>query len=595
MGRLRIAGIVVCVGAVMAAATYLMAPALFAPRGAGSGSGRLVASQRLTPPIALPRRPETDAEAARFLAQATFGPTLADIAYLRQVGYEAWLNEQFRMPPSYQVPYLEALGDDAVWDLHQGARMEAWFLHALGGQDPFVPAIHHRDQLRQRVAFALSEMFVASDVPDSLSSQPYGLASYYDVLVRNAFGNYRRLLEDVTLHPVMGTYLSMRGNQKPDPERNIRPDENFAREVMQLFSVGLVRLDRDGTPVLDAQGNTIPTYDQYTVKGFAHVFTGWTFDTCAQESEAFEWCDVWEFNAPDWRMPMAPVEAYHASAEDKQLLVYPRVALPGGVLPGGGTATGDLDAALDNLFNHPNVGPFVAKHLIQRLVTSNPSPAYVERVATVFDNGWGLRTQRRRGDLKAVVRAILMDPEARRPRSPHFGKVREPLLRLTHIWRALDARTQTGRMSEWWPEWYLGQAPLRAPSVFNFFSPAYRPTGELTDLGLVAPELQLATDSMLPLTNDALGNEVYWYYIGNPDVGPDDISVDLSRDMPLAANPGALLDRYNILFLSGQMSPLMRQILLDHLNAMPNGNGGRDRVQEALYLITNSPEYTVQK
>ena len=598
MNGLRVAGVVACIGVAMAAAAFVVAPRFAAPGGERQEwtvANRADKASRPARSVWL--GPNNDAEAARFLAQATFGPTLADIARLRQIGYEAWLDEQFNMPASYELQYLDAMGPDAVYEMMREARMEAWFLHALGGVDPFVPAIVHRDQLRQRVAFALSEIMVVSDDSDALGNAPYGLSSYYDVLARNAFGNYRQLLEEVTLHPVMGVYLSMLGNQKPDPARNIRPDENYAREVLQLFSIGLVRLNPDGTRMLDGQGQPIPTYDQFTVKGFAHVFTGWNFNGCAALDE-FEGCYFYDFADPAWRTPMEFQAAFHAAAGTKQLLDYPRVALPGGVLAAGGTASNDLKAALDNIFNHPNVGPFIARQLIQRLVTSNPSPAYVERVAAAFDHSRrpGLPLDRR-GDLKAVVKAILLDPEARVPtrQPPSFGKVREPILRLTHLWRALDARTQTGRMSEWYPEYYLGQAPLRAPSVFNFFSPSYKPTGELSDLGLFAPELQLATDFRLPLTNDALGDEVFWYYIGNPQVGPNDISVDLSRDAALAANPGALLDRYNTLFMSGQMSSRMRQILLAHLNATPNGHGGRDRVQEALYLIANSPEYTVQK
>jgi len=288
---------------------------------------------------------------------------------------------------------------------------------------------------------------------------------------------------------------------------------------------------------------------------------------------------------------MTPYPAYHASVEDKQLLVYPGVALPGGVLPGGGTAQADLDAALDNIFHHPNVGPFVARQLIQRLVTSNPGRGYVARVAARFDNnGVGVR-----GDMTAVVRAILLDREARQPGAhPHLGKVREPILRLTNLWRALDAGTESGRIGVWDPQEYLGQAPLRAPSVFNFFSPSYKPIGELSERGLFAPELQLATDFQLPITNDALGDAVYLNYIRGPQ-GGGDVVLDLDRDAPLAANPAALLDRYDLLFFSGRMSSRTRRIMLDHLDATPNGDGGRDRVREALYLVVNSPEYTVQK
>lgn len=538
------------------------------------------------PPPLPPPLPIRANDAARFLAQATFGPTLADIASLRQRGYQRWLNEQFAMPASYQLPYLDAVAFGQGFE-GQRLRMEAWFLHALGGPDPFVPGVVHRDQLRQRVAFALSEIFVVSDRNDALFPQPFATAGYYDVLVRNSFGNYRQLLEEVTLHPAMGVYLSMLGNQKPDPDLNIRPDENFAREILQLFSVGLVRLDRNGTSILDSQGQPIPTYDQFTVKGFAHVFTGWNFPGCGDYAS----CWYNDFDAPAWRTPMVAYPAFHASAGSKQLLDYPGVALPGGVLPGSGSAQSDLDAALDNIFHHPNVGPFIARQLIQRLVTSNPSRGYVGRVAARFDNnGVGVR-----GDMKAVVRAILLDREARQLGAhPHFGKVREPILRLTHLWRALDAGTESGRIQSWDPDAYLGQAPLRAPSVFNFFSPSYTPIGELSDLGLRAPELQIATGFQLPITNDALGDAVYLGYIRGPQAGEEPV-LDLDRDGPLAANPAALLDRYDTLFFSGRMTSRTRQILLDHLNATPNGNGGRNRVREALYLIVNSPEYTVQK
>lgn len=556
-------------------------PKFAMPSGATTASGRLI-PRPLPPRQAIP----TDAAAARFLAQATFGPTLDDIAYLRTRGYQRWLSEQFAMPPSYQLPYLDAVDFDAGFEGQQ-FRTEAWFLHALGGPNPFVPAIVHRDQLRQRIAFALSEIFVVSDRNDFLFQQPFATASYYDVLIRNSFGNYRQLLEETTLHPAMGLYLSMIGNQKPDPALNVRPDENFAREVLQLFSVGLVRLNRDGTPMLDQMGRPIPTYDQSTVKGFAHVFTGWNFPGCGD----YPSCYYVNFTAPAWRTPMVSYPAFHASANSKQLLAYPRVALPGGVLAAGGTGPSDLQAALDNIFHHPNLGPFIGRQLIQRLTTSNPTPGYVARVAARFDNNGGVR-----GDMKAVIRAILLDREARHvgAHSPRFGKVREPILRLTHLWRALDASSQSGRIQIWYPDQYLGQAAMRSPSVFNFFSPFYKATGELSELGMLAPELQLATDFQLPITDDALGDAIYLTYIRGPHAG-EEVVLDLNRDAPLAANPEALVDRYNTLFLSGQMSSQMRQVLLDHLNATPNGNSGRNRVREALYLIVNSPEYIVQK
>ena len=530
----------------------------------------------------------TAKEAARFLTQATFGPTLDDIARLQQVGYGAWIEEQAAHPVSLQVTFMLAGGSwpNLEW------RLDAWLTNALGGRDPFNPQLIHRDQLRQRVAFALSEIMVVSDgASDKLGNTPLGLTDYYDTLARGAFGNYRDLLEKVTLHPAMGIFLSMLGNEKPDPANNIRPDENYAREVLQLFSIGTVRLNPDGSRMLDGNGRPIPTYNQDTVKGFAHVFTGWSFDQC---SAGFH-CYAWEQTHPAWRRSMKGFPAFHASAQSKQLLVYPGVSLPNGVLAAGGTPESDLRAALDNIFHHPNVGPYIGRLLIQRLVTSNPSPAYVQRVAQAFnDNGSGVR-----GDLKAVVTAILLDPEARQGIPPqNFGKVREPLVRLMHLLRAMDASSGTGRSEEYWTlDLHLGQTPLRAPSVFNFFSPNYSPRGPVSEAGLVAPELQLATDSMLPNQEGNFYSRVARWTEEGPPGETGTYSVNTARDIPLAADAAALVDRYDLLFLSGSMSPSMRQTLLAYLQGISGSTvaGRRRRVQDALYLIVNSPEYVVQK
>jgi len=528
-------------------------------------------------------------DAARFLAQATFGPTLEDIAHLQQVGYGAWIDEQVAHPVSLQHRFMLAGGDwpNLMW------RLDAWLTNALGGRDPFDPQLIHRDQLRQRVAFALSEIMVVSDAnSDKISNAPLGVTDYYDTLARGAFGNYRDLLEQVTLHPVMGMFLSMLGNEKPDPANNIRPDENYAREVLQLFSIGTVRLNPDGSRMLDAAGRPIPTYGQETVKGFAHVFTGWSFDQCT--SGGF-YCYPWEQTHPAWVRPMKAFPAFHASAQSKQLLVYPGVSLPDGMLAAGGTPQSDLRAALDNIFHHPNVGPFVGRQLIQRLVTSNPSPAYVERVTQAFnDNGRGVR-----GDLKAVVTAILLDPEARQGIPPaNFGKVREPLVRLMHLLRAMDASSGDGRSEEFWTlGMYLSQVPLRAPSVFNFFSPNYMPPGELAEAGLVAPELQLSTDYMLPAMEGYFYQRVARWTVEGPPGTTGTYAVNLARDIPLAADAAALVDRYDLLFLAGRMSPSMRQSVLSYLQGVPGNTvaGRRRRVQDALYLIVNSPEYVVQQ
>lgn len=538
--------------------------------------------------------PFSDAEAARFLNQATYGATVEDIAHLRQIGYDAWFTEQFAAAPSYQQPFL----DWVPGGVYQQQRLEAWLINSIGLYDPSNPPLQHRDQLRQRMALALSEIFVVSDQNAGLLLQAWSTASFYDMLARNAFGSYRTLLEDVTLHPAMGVYLSMVGNRKPDATLNIRPDENYAREILQLFSIGLKQLDLDGTPLLNA-GQPIPTYNQNTVRGFAHVFTGWNFNDCS--TAEYPDC-VGDYHNPDSasvREPMLAFEAYHDNTSTKQLLIYDGVVPAGGLLAPG-TAQAEMAAALDNIARHPNVGPFIAKQLIQRLVTSNPSPAYVRRVATVFnDNGSGVR-----GDLKAVTKAILLDNEARfghwGGNADRFGKLREPMLKLVQLWRITAPRSGNGRinLSIDPAEWY-GQAPLRSPSVFNFFRPTFQQPGEIRDLGLFSPEFQIATDTMLVATPNDLDWRIFYFYIGSTysyALEPDALLMDYGATLnPLAAQPEHLVDRLNLLLMSGQMSPFMRQVLLTRLNALPNANGGRDRVQHALYLVLNSPEYAIQK
>ncbi|MEO5559002.1 MAG: DUF1800 family protein [Dokdonella sp.] len=537
--------------------------------------------------------PHSDAEAARFLTQSTFGPTLPEISRLRAIGYNAWLAEQAVQPASHERQYMEDQ-QAAGLDVYQSARQEAWWLHAITGSD----------QLRLRVAFALSELLVVSDDSGDAGGQPIPMGHYYDLLTDNAFGNYRSLLEQVTLSPIMGHYLSMFKNQKPDAATNIRPDENYAREVMQLFSVGLVRLNADGS-VQVSGGQPVPTYDQETIRGFAHVFTGWNWANCPRTSGGQWW--EWEYcpsgpvewpNAgwnASWFLPMEAWESYHASTENKQLLNYPGVSLAGGLLPGGGTAASDLGAALDNIFHHPNVGPFIARHLIKRLVTSNPSPAYIGRVAATFaNNGLGVR-----GDLGATVRAVLMDTEARHLPSlaSNGGKLREPLLRQTHLWRAMRASSSDSRYREWNSEIYLGQAALRSPTVFNFFLPDYSPPGELSTLGLLGPEFQIVTDTSVAGVSNALGSKTFWYWLGNPWYTPEDVVIDLDTELPFANDPVRMIDRYDLLFMSRTMSDAMFNTLVSYVQGM-NNNGiedRRQRVQDAIWLIQTSPEYVIER
>jgi uncharacterized protein (DUF1800 family) len=577
--------------------------------------------------------PTTDADASRFLAQATFGPTDADIAHLRSVGYQAWLTEQLAAPPTLHAGYFNWVETTLGDQIGQDTRREAWLLGALGGPDPANNAVIHTDQLRQRVAFALSEIMVVSEQSAFLAQFPKGLGYYYDLLVSGSFGNYRTLLEQVTLIPAMGAYLNMLGNQRANSAQNIHPDENYAREINQLFSVGLVMLNPDGTPKLSG-GQPIPTYAQATVSAFAHVFTGWSWFDCND----FTTCGP-DFSVANTNLhtPMASFAAYHDNGTGpddqhaKALLAYPG-APSGGVLPDGGTPASDLAFALDNIYGHPNVGPFISRQLIQRLVTSNPSPSYVQRVAAVFDSNRASAAQ-----LGNVVKAILLDPEARTgqwaaPES--YGKLREPLLALTHFWRAMDGRhacgldTSGGHFANQ-PYRYAGystgwgtddnqygsgvaQAAVDAPSVFNFFKPSYLPPGEMTTRLLVGPEFQLQTDSVIANTANGVETRTFAFDLSDPcDASDDtgDIKINQSRDLALAGsgNGGAadpatrLVDAYSLRFMSGQMSPFMRQALLAYLDPIDStwtfdvGDWRYWRIRTALYLIFNSPEYMVQK
>ncbi|MEZ5464235.1 MAG: DUF1800 family protein [Lysobacteraceae bacterium] len=553
--------------------------------------------------------PNSDEDAARFLDQATFGGRLQDIAHVRAIGYEAWLDEQFALPVSEQVPFLDWIAQSE--GVYQEHRLEAWLINAAQLPDPVTPPATHADQLRQRVAFALSEIMVVSDRNAALLFQPYALADYNDMLARNAFGNFRDLLEDVTLHPAMGKYLSMLGNRKNDPVLNIRPDENYAREVLQLFSIGLYRLNPDGTRMLDG-GEPIPTYDQDVVRGFAHVFTGWNFAGC--NAGNYDSCEPGNADDARWQSAMQPVESFHDTTTSKQLLDYPGVALPGGMLAAGGNAQQEMDAALDNIFNHPNVGPFIARLLIQRLVTSNPTTGYVQRVAAAFnDNGSGVR-----GDMQAVIRAILLDEQARNGHllaAETFGKLREPFLKLVRLWRVAPAASVSGRVFRWsHPDDEYGQLPLSSPSVFNFFKPDFAQPGEIRNAGLVSPEFQIATDTQLVSAPNALGWRIFYFYVGsrysyaweNDAPVPEEALMDYTALKTLAADPAALVDHLDLVMMAGGMSDYMRDLLIirlqgtppDNLPGQPNG-APMDlplfRVQQALYLIVNSPEFNVQK
>ncbi|PID61031.1 MAG: hypothetical protein CSB44_08155 [Gammaproteobacteria bacterium] len=508
--------------------------------------------------------PDTDQlsliDAYRLLDQTTFGPALAEIEAAADMGPGAWIDRQMQLPATYLLPLLMQ-SDRSRWNEY----VNTWWRRVIQSDD----------QLRHRVAFALSEIFVVS-ASDGLGEEQEGLANYYDILLRHAFGNYRELIEDITLNPIMGEFLSMKGNQGPDPERNIQPDENYARELLQLFSIGLVRLNPDGTPILDDKGVPVPTYDQEIVEGFARVFTGWHF----ANAEDFRWPDN-----TDYLSPMTAWPEYHASGR--------KTLLRGRVLEAGGTPEDDLEAALDNIANDPNTGPFLSKQLIQRLVTSNPSPGYVRDVAAVWDSN----ASGERGNLGSVIKAILMHREARlgHLESPEsFGKLKEPLLRVAHLWRAFEPASIHHEFNYAWAESDLAQAPLYSPTVFNFFRPDYAPPGEIADAGLVAPEFEIHDDSsIIRITTRLLANSL-WLHNHDDSKEPENLYIDIDREMALEPDQDALIAHLDLLLTGGRMSEALRNDVRALLAERPWEDEAATRVAEAIFLVITSPEAAVQ-
>lgn len=542
----------------------------------------------------------TPSKASRFLTQSSFGPTLSDINHLLSLGnYIAWLNEQFLEPITLQLPAMRSMmikmcdvnetDPPAITGGNDLARAQVWWNTTVNG----------KDQLRQRVALALSEILVVSG-RGALTNSQLGLADYYDVLAKNAFGNYRDLIEEITLHPAMGRYLGMLRNEKANLVQNTRPDENYAREIMQLFTLGVYELNIDGSLVLDEDNKPVPIYGQSDIEEFAKIYTGWDFNN------ATSWRNLWIGNG-DTIHPMIAFEQFHDSSE-KNLL-------DGFVIAAGGSAMQDLNAALDHLFNHKNIAPFISKQLIQRLVTSNPTKEYVERVAKVFNNNGA----NEKGDLKAVIKAILLDVEARNgnqtlPES--FGKMREPILRISHLWRAfpvmpviLEGPFFGGDLcGQGEYEFYkipyprglnhfdstLGQTILRSPTVFNFFLPDYSPPGAIRDQNLVAPEFQILTENNLVNTFNAIISMVH---NSNRPTTWNWTTIDTTLELALADTPEELLNHLNLVLLNDLMSVELRQILTNHLGQVfPEGAEGQQaKVTDSIKLIVTSPEYLIQQ
>jgi uncharacterized protein (DUF1800 family) len=436
---------------------------------------------------------------------------------------------------------------------------------------------------------ALSEIFVISLTDSSIDTR--GAASYYDMLGANAFGNYRTLLEQVTLHPMMGVYLTWLANQREDPVTGRNPDENYAREVMQLMSIGLHQLNPDGTVRTDNSGRPIPSYTDADISGLAKVFTGYSYFSPAPTSVTFSGRNL----PADARVrSMIPYPQFH-SLSAKSFL--------GVTIPASNVSdpAGDLKIALDTIFNHPNVGPFIGKQLIQRLVTSNPSPAYVARVTAVFNNnGRGVR-----GDMSAVVRAILLDEEARSASvadGVNAGKLREPMIRLANWARAFGATSASG-------EWLigstsantsLGQSPLTSPSVFNFYRPGYSPPNtRVGTAGLVAPEFQIVDEVTVSGYLNTLQTTVDGG-IGVTSNGVRDVRSAYAAEIAIANNPAALVERMNLLLLNGRMSPALRTRITEAVQgvALPATNQTAaltNRAKLAVYMTMASAEYLVQR
>lgn len=525
-------------------------------------------------------------DASRFLAQASLGYDYEIIQSVASMGYEAWIEEQFGLP--------RTKSEDIVKGFNSFLGAEA---EELAGMTGFRAAwwnlvLKNPDLLRQRVTYALSQIFVISSFGSDLFEDVGQLSTvYYDLLSQHAFGNYRDMLGAISRNPSMGLYLSHMNNPKSDPANNIHPDENYAREVMQLFSIGLYELNNDGSRKLDANGKYIPTYDNNDIREFAKIFTGFGD---GRPNGSFGFFDDEEREIA--RLPMRMYDEHHEPG--------PKYLLNGKVVPAGQTGLKDFNDAIDNLFNHPNVGPFIGKALIQFLITSNPSPAYINRVAAAFNNNG----QGQRGDFKAVIKAILLDPEARNCsplNNPTSGKLREPMVRYTGHLKAFNVTTNAPLFIDFMEKWYnnTGQIPLYASSVFNFYQPAFQPNGPVADQNLVAPVFQIHNSS----TSVGFVNEVDDWLFSNQFFDSFDeeeeedeeqinqnqsLTLDYSDELALVNNPTALVDRLDILLACGQLTENTKSIIVD---AVTQTSGDENKLDMAIYLITISPEYAFLK
>lgn len=522
-------------------------------------------------------------DASRFLVQAAFGGTFAQIEALANSSFDSWLETEYAKPQTLHLADTVAYLATQPSDKQNGQVAFTWSLWKH-----FATA---NDQLRQRMAYNLSQIFVISIEASQYFNYPRGTPHYFDTLAANAFGNYRTLLEEVTYAPMMGSYLSSLRNTKENTKPGSVPDENYAREVMQLFTIGLYELNLDGTLKLDGQGKPIETYSNDDVSGLAKVFTGLSW--AGPDTSTSRFNGGGNPADPDRQIKrMQAYDQFHSLSEKKFL----GVTIPARTVEAGST-NADIQVALDTLFNHPNVGPFVTKQLIQRMVTANPSPAYVARAAAAFNNnGAGVR-----GDMKAVIRAILLDDEARKPNTalPSTGKIREPVLRFVQWMHAFSAKSADGRfllsgMSN--PATELGQSPMRAPSVFNFYRPGHvPPNSKVGRAGLVSPESQITNETSmagyLNFMRSAISGGV-----GTTNNGARDIQPDYTAELALANDPLALVDRIDLVMTAGKLTAATREAIRSAVSSVNIGtsnpaNDRRNRVNLAIFLVMATPEY----
>ena len=536
--------------------------------------------------------PANDAQAARFLLQAGLSASSAEIASVRSLGYAGWMKAEIAKPSGISGwDWLDSQGYGDALNPGNFYFSETPADHMIWSQLATAP-----DPMRKRAALALSEILVVSLTGLDISWRSHAIARYWDILVQHAFGNFRDLLEAVTLNAAMGVYLNTKGNLKENVSTGRLPDENYAREVMQLFTIGLYKLNPDGTQQLDGNGKPQDSYTPSDVANLARVFTGYDFDRSQNVDTVIPQTGGGTRNVPNTsyvRLPMKLTASNHSTLAATFLNVTIQANTPGAQA---------LKTALDTLFNHQNTAPFICKQLIQRLVTSNPTPAYVARVAAVFaNNGAGVR-----GDMAYVFAAILNDDEARNATgltAPEFGKLREPMLRLVQWLRTFNVTSAAGT----WKIWStsnaadsLGQSPLRSPSVFNFFRPGYVPPSTVAppatglSAGKVAPEFQIVNESSVGGYLNLMMNVI------DTGFNSGDIKAAYTTELTLVLDPTALVQRLNLLMAAGQLSAGTVSTIVTALSgvnvtASSSASIKRNRVCAAVLMVMASVEYLVQK